>query len=110
VMQLLALGVQRIVAKAVAHRPTLPTTSEHRVSPDMPWTAAPRGSPTPSSQAPPALIVSQETLQNTLKIPRICPERVMFSRLQRRIFLPCMLLATRRSRHRETMHNSEPVT
>ena len=36
VMQLMALGVKHIIAKAIAHRPTLPAASEHLISQDMP--------------------------------------------------------------------------
>jgi hypothetical protein len=63
-----------------------------------PCAAAFHGSSTPSAQAAAALIIAQETPQNTPKIPRIRPERTMFSRLGRRTFLLGMSLVTRRRR------------
>src|SRR5262245_5576455 len=78
VVQLLARGIKHIVAKAAAHRLPL-APSEPSVPPYRSWATPPRGAPTPSAPAAPARIIAQSTPQNTPKIPRNCPERVMCS-------------------------------
>src|SRR4029453_10424189 len=87
VLQLLALGIEDIVAKDVTHRPTVLVTLALILPQGIPWAAAPQGSHTPSPEARMAPIISH----HTLKMPPKCPESVMFSRLVGRTFLPCML-------------------
>jgi hypothetical protein len=71
-MQLMALGVKHIVAKDVTHRLPL-AASEPSVPLDLPWAAAPRSSPTPSSQATPARSYHKNLPEIPRKFPEIAP-------------------------------------